>query len=130
MEKYKIILDDNNSKYIQIYNYIKQLIVENKIEEHEKLPPIRKFADFIGVNNATIVKVYELLEKEGYVYKIIGSGTFASSKNIKKKNDNQSKKDVIHFETGNPSLKRKEHLYLNMMMARAHKSYEKCYVHI
>lgn len=103
MEKYKIVLDDNNSKYIQIYNYIKQLIVESKIKEHEKLPPIRKLADFIGVNNATIVKVYELLEKEGYVYKIIGSGTFASSLNIKKKYDNQIKKDVIHFESGNPS---------------------------
>ncbi|MEG0854980.1 MAG: PLP-dependent aminotransferase family protein [Terrisporobacter sp.] len=103
MEKYKLTLDDNNSKYIQIYNYIKQLIVENKIEEHEKLPPIRKFADFIGVNNATIVKVYELLEKEGYVYKIIGSGTFASSLNIKKKSEIKLNKDVVHFESGNPS---------------------------
>ena len=103
MEKYKIILDDNNSKYIQIYNYIKQLIVENKIEEHEKLPPIRKFAEFIGVNNATIVKVYELLEKEGYVYKIIGSGTFASSLNIKKNDEVKHNKDIIHFESGNPS---------------------------
>ena len=83
MEKYKLELDDNNSKYIQIYNHIKKMIVGGKIKEHEKLPPIRKLANFINVNNATIVKVYELLEKEGYVYKIIGSGTFVSSMNIK-----------------------------------------------
>ena len=103
MDKYKINLNDNSSKYIQIYNHIKQLIIENQIEEHEKLPPIRKFAEFIGVNNATIVKVYELLEKEGYVYKIIGSGTFASSLNIKKNDEVEHNKDIIHFESGNPS---------------------------
>ena len=67
MEKYKLKLDNSNSKYVQIYNHVKSLIVKNKIKEYEKLPPIRKLADFINVNNATIVKVYELLEKEGYV---------------------------------------------------------------
>ena len=85
MDKYKLKFENDNSKYIQIYNHIKQLIVQGQIKEHEKLPPIRKLADYISVNNATIVKVYELLEKEGYVYKIIGSGTFVSSLNIKNK---------------------------------------------
>ena len=82
MERYKLKLENNNSKYIQIYNHIKKLIVNGDIKEHEKLPPIRKLSDFINVNNATIVKVYELLEKEGYVYKAIGSGTFVSSFNL------------------------------------------------
>lgn len=103
MEKYKLELDDNSSKYIQIYNHIKQMIVLGEIREHEKLPPIRKLADFIDVNNATIVKVYELLNKEGYVYKIIGSGTFASSIKIKEGPQLKNYKDVIHFESGNPS---------------------------
>lgn len=103
MEKYKLELDDNNSKYIQIYNHIKKMIVGGKIKEHEKLPPIRKLANFINVNNATIVKVYELLEKEGYVYKIIGSGTFVSSMNIKEEVNLENYKDMIHFDSGNPS---------------------------
>ncbi|WP_434797309.1 PLP-dependent aminotransferase family protein [Terrisporobacter vanillatitrophus] len=103
MDKYKLELDDNNSKYIQIYNHIKDMIVGGKIKEHEKLPPIRKLADFISVNNATIVKVYELLEKEGYVYKVIGSGTFVSSMKVNKEVNLENYKDMIHFDSGNPS---------------------------
>lgn len=106
MDKYKLKFENDNSKYIQIYNHIKQLIVQGQIKEHEKLPPIRKLADYISVNNATIVKVYELLEKEGYVYKIIGSGTFVSSLNIKNKEQEVNAvnhQDMIHFESGNPS---------------------------
>ena len=103
MDKYKLQLDDSNSKYIQIYNYIKDMIVQGNIREHEKLPPIRKLAELLNVNNATIVKVYELLEKEGYVYKIVGSGTFVSSVNIKKEVKSKEYKDLIHFENGNPS---------------------------
>lgn len=103
MDKYKLELDDNNSKYIQIYNHIKEMIIGAKINEHEKLPPIRKLADFISVNNATIVKVYELLEKEGYVYKIIGSGTFVSSMKVNKEVNLENYKDMIHFDSGNPS---------------------------
>lgn len=84
MEKYYLNIDDiQGRKYIRIYTHIKNLIIEGEIKEHEKLPPIRKLSEYIGVNNTTIVKVYELLEKEGYVYKIVGSGTFASEiKNI------------------------------------------------
>ena len=103
MERYKLKLENNNSKYIQIYNHIKKLIVNGDIKEHEKLPPIRKLSDFINVNNATIVKVYELLEKEGYVYKAIGSGTFVSSFNLKKERTNTKDKDIIYFDSGNPS---------------------------
>src|SRR5574344_1157138 len=103
MDKYKLKFENDNSKYIQIYNHIKQLIVQGQIKEHEKLPPIRKLADYINVNNATIVKVYELLEKEGYVYKVVGSGTFVSPINLKKDRSISSNKDIIHFESGNPS---------------------------
>ena len=103
MDKYKLNLDNSNSKYIQIYNHIKDLILKGDIKEHEKLPPIRKLSDFINVNNATIVKVYELLEKEGYVYKIIGSGTFVSSLNTNKEYDTKVYENIIHFESGNPS---------------------------
>ncbi|MGM9531038.1 PLP-dependent aminotransferase family protein [Intestinibacter sp.] len=102
MDKYKLELNKSSSKYLQIYNFIKQLIISNQIKEHEKLPPIRKLADYMGVNNATIVKVYELLENEGYVYKIVGSGTFASNLKLKKKKS-VKREGLIHFDSGNPS---------------------------
>lgn len=102
MEKYKLDLKEGSTKYLQIYNFFKNKIINHDIKEHEKLPPIRKLSEYMGVNNATIVKVYELLENEGYVYKIIGSGTFVS--NMKLKKEKQTiKDDVIHFDSGNPS---------------------------
>ena len=101
MEKYYIEFKPNYSKYLQIYNHIKELIISKKIKENEKLPPIRKLSQYIHVNNTTAVKVYELLENEGYVYKIVGSGTFASSL-IKEKPINKLD-GLIHFDSGNPS---------------------------
>ncbi|SCH31634.1 2-aminoadipate transaminase [uncultured Clostridium sp.] len=100
MEKYILDINNTSSKYLQIYNHIKNLIIEKKIKDYEKLPPIRKLANSIGVNNSTIVKVYELLEHEGYIYKVVGSGTFASNRKFKKKT---TEKDIIHFDSGNPS---------------------------
>lgn len=101
MEKYILDINNSTSKYIQIYNHIKILILNKDLKAYDKLPPIRKLSQVIGVNNATIVKVYELLEKEGYVYKVIGSGTFVSNLNMKKKKIIDKK--LIHFDSGNPS---------------------------
>ncbi|WP_418566636.1 PLP-dependent aminotransferase family protein [Peptacetobacter sp.] len=104
MEKYYLNIDDiQGRKYIRIYTHIKNLIIEGEIKEHEKLPPIRKLSEYIGVNNTTIVKVYELLEKEGYVYKIVGSGTFASEIKKYRAKDKKKNKNIIQFDNGNPS---------------------------
>lgn len=103
MEKYNITLNKETVKYLQIYNHIKKIIVEKQIKENEKLPPIRKLAQHIGVNNTTIVKVYELLENEGYVYKTVGSGTFVSMIKTSKDEIIVKKDGVINFESGNPS---------------------------
>ena len=42
MERYKLKLENNNSKYIQIYNHIKDMILKKELKAHEKLQPIRK----------------------------------------------------------------------------------------
>ena len=43
------------------------MILKKELKAHEKLQPIRKLSEFIGVNNTTVVKAYELLENEGYI---------------------------------------------------------------
>ena len=104
MKKYYLNIENiQGRKYIRIYTHIKNLIIDGKIKEHEKLPPIRKLSEYIGVNNTTIVKVYELLEKEGYVYKIVGSGTFAAEIKKYRSKDDKKNKNIIHFDNGNPS---------------------------
>lgn len=64
--------------YVQLFNLIKSMIIEGELKEHFKLPPIRKLAKRLEVNNSTVVSAYGLLEKRGYVYKKVGSGTFVS----------------------------------------------------
>ncbi|MGL4796432.1 MAG: GntR family transcriptional regulator, partial [Paraclostridium sp.] len=103
MEKYKVNITKECPKYLQIYNHIKNLIIDGVIEKNEKLPPIRKIANVLKVNNTTIVKAYELLDKENYIYKNIGSGTFAAD--ISKSNNNKIAIDgLIRFDNGNPSM--------------------------
>ena len=65
--------------YVQLFEAIKSYILQGVIMTDEKLPPIRQIAEALGVNNATVVKAYELLAEAGYIYKRIGSGTFVSS---------------------------------------------------
>lgn len=61
--------------YIQLYEQIKDYIEEEKYKS-DKLPSIRALSKQLGVNNVTIVSAYKLLENEGYIYSIKGSGTY------------------------------------------------------
>ena len=75
MEKFKLSKETDTPLYIQLYEKLKTLIEENQLEQ-EKLPSIRSLAKSLGVNNVTVVSAYKLLENEGYVYSIKGSGTY------------------------------------------------------
>ena len=104
MDRYKFNIEaGKGAKYIQIYNHIKKMILKGEIKENEKLPPIRKMADLLDINNTTVVKVYEILENEGYVYKTVGSGTFVSKRKAEKNKKLEDKDWLIHFDNGNPS---------------------------
>lgn len=62
--------------YIQLNNEIKKLIINRKIEDSYKLPPIRQLATKLNINNVTVINAYKLLEKDGYIIKKIGSGSY------------------------------------------------------
>lgn len=80
MDNFDITLDKNLNKplYIQLYNEIRESIVEGKLKPHTKLPAIRKLALKLKVNNVTIVNAYNLLQENDLVYKRVGSGTYIS----------------------------------------------------
>lgn len=86
---------DSDYLYVQLYKKIKKMISDGHIEIDSKLPTIRKLAKDLDVNNVTIVNAYNLLEEQGYVYKRIGSGTFASD---------ISSKNALSFENEEDSL--------------------------
>ncbi len=70
----------NTPLYIQIYENIKNMIEKEELKEGEKLSSIRSLANKLEVNNITVVNAYKLLEQEGYVYSIKGSGTYVRRK--------------------------------------------------
>ncbi|MDI9476995.1 MAG: PLP-dependent aminotransferase family protein [Natronincolaceae bacterium] len=74
----KLYKDKGEHLYVQLYKAIKELIVKGELNNDEKLPPIRKLAKKLKVNNVTVVNAYHILEQEGLVYKKIGSGTYVS----------------------------------------------------
>lgn len=71
---------NNNFKYLEIYNYFKEKIERNEFPENSKLPSIRFLAQKFNVNHLTILKVYNLLEKDGYIIKKQGAGAFVKPK--------------------------------------------------
>jgi DNA-binding transcriptional MocR family regulator len=77
--------DLNKPLYIQLYEKIKEIIEDNAYD-NEKLPSIRSLAKKLGVNNVTVINAYKLLEQEGYVYSLEGSGTYIKKLPINEEN--------------------------------------------
>jgi len=68
----------NIPMYLQVANKIEGLIKSGSLNVGDKLPPIRKLASDLEVNNVTIVNAYKQLEINRYVNAIKGSGYYVS----------------------------------------------------
>lgn len=101
--------------YLQVFEGIKTMIEEGKFQRDCKLLPIREASKKLSVNSSTIVKAYDILEREGYLYKIVGSGCYVAPEKLPEKflfeEDNEqgmnySQLDlggVINFASATPS---------------------------
>ncbi|MFB5089715.1 PLP-dependent aminotransferase family protein [Psychrobacillus sp. PGGUH221] len=65
--------------YEQLYNEIKDAIIEGKIEEGEKLPSKRKLAEYLAVSQTTIEFAYSQLVAEGFISSEARKGFFVQS---------------------------------------------------
>lgn len=99
INKFELNFEDERSpKYIQLYRYLKQCIESDKLLADEKLPPIRKMADYLRINSSTVVSAYELLEKERYIYKKEKSGCYV----FPKREQEDISSAYIRFDLANP----------------------------
>ncbi len=64
-----IVLETNKITplYIQLYNYFKTEIEENRLKQGEKLPSIRGLAKSLSISKITVEKAYQQLVSEGYI---------------------------------------------------------------
>ncbi len=64
--------------YQQLGDGLRELITQGILKPESKLPPIRKMAESLKVNNVTVVNAYKYLENKKVVYSQAGSGTYVS----------------------------------------------------
>ncbi len=64
--------------YLQVYEGIRQSILENRLRPGEQLPPTRDFAAALGVSRTTMLLAFDHLFSEGYIEGRAGAGTFVS----------------------------------------------------
>lgn len=78
MDLFNIDLTKESSvpKYIHISDHIEKLIKDGSINTGDKLPPIRKIAEKLKVNNVTVVNAYKNLETKELITAIKGSGYY------------------------------------------------------
>ncbi len=74
----KIILKGKDNVYEQIVNEYKRFITLGILEKDEKLPSCRQLAMELGINPNTVVKAYNVLEKDGYIMIIPKKGVYVS----------------------------------------------------
>lgn len=69
MNELAITLDTKNGTYLyeQIYQYIKNEIVEGKLSSEERLPSTRALAEHLQIARSTVELAYEQLVSEGYI---------------------------------------------------------------
>ena len=64
--------------YLQLQQQLQQRILSGQYPDGAPLPSVREFSAELHINPLTVVKVYQNLEKEGFVETRRGVGTFVS----------------------------------------------------
>jgi len=64
--------------YVQLQMQIQQRILAGQLLHGEQLPSVRDFSAELGINPLTVTKVYQILEREGFVETKRGLGTYVS----------------------------------------------------
>lgn len=80
----KIIIKNVSDQplYLQIKEQIKGGILRQELKEGEQLPSIRSLANDLHVSVLTTKRVYDELEKEGFIVSKVGKGSFVAPENL------------------------------------------------
>lgn len=79
------------TRYLQVYNYYKELITAGRLAEGTKMPSIRRCAQQLGLSRTTIETAYLCLASDGYIISRPQSGYYVTGRAFKKSTDNLKK---------------------------------------
>jgi len=112
-ELMNILISNSSDKpiYEQIASQIKQMIMSGELEAGTMLPSMRTLAKELRISVITTKRAYEDLERDGFIYTIIGKGSYVAEKNLEFVREEQLRiieehlsKAVQGAKTGNISL--------------------------
>lgn len=84
---------DSRPIYEQVKDGFRKLIVQKVLAVDEKLPSVREMASSLAINPNTIQKAYRELEQEGYLYTIVGKGSFVAGV---PERESRRKQELLH----------------------------------
>lgn len=79
------IIISNSSKepiYEQITSQVKSSILAGELQEGSAIPSMRNLAKDLQISVITTKRAYEELEKAGFIYSIVGKGSFVAEQNL------------------------------------------------
>lgn len=68
------------SLYEQIYEQIKNAVLSGELNSGDALPTIRSLAKDLRISVITTSRAYDELEKDGFIYSVVGKGSFVTAK--------------------------------------------------
>lgn len=79
-----ILISNSSEKpiYEQITSQMKQAIISGEIEAGMLLPSMRMLAKELRISVITTKRAYEDLERDGFIYTIVGKGSFVAEINL------------------------------------------------
>lgn len=79
----QIIISNSNNKpiYDQIATQIKNAIMSQTLKPGDALPSMRLLAKELHISVITTKRAYEELERDGFIYSVVGKGSFVKENN-------------------------------------------------
>jgi 2-aminoadipate transaminase len=62
--------------YRQLFEQLREAIERGRLAPGDRLPPTRNLAEQLGVNRATVIAAYDLLEAAGLISRHVGRGSY------------------------------------------------------
>jgi len=100
--------DHSTPLYLQLYNYIKDNILDGSIRSGEKLPSLRALSKSIEISITTVGLAYDQLLVEGYIFSKPGAGYFIneiasgmgtpSSRDSSSREEEMAKGNVYYYD--------------------------------
>ena len=82
-----LVIDGKRPAYLQIKDYLKDLILKGILRTGVRLPSTRDLSSILKVSRNTIILAYQYLEDDGFIYTIKGQGAYVARIEVHKEGD-------------------------------------------